>query len=483
MKETAGYSKSYRILSITGIVCLLMLFDMLGIYVSFYLASVFRKILIPWMGGIVYFPVYIPVVFLGILITVILFGFSRLYPGYGFSTIIEIRQLSKALTIVYGFLGISVYFFRANTDFPRTIFIFAWFLSLVIIPLQRLIIRNRASLSKLYGTPVYVVLNNLEDISVIENLQYCRRMGWKPLAVLFLNKPLIDETVSGIPQLKSLEQLLEHAKSTSIKRVVVGTQMLSLDGGAYQELFRSLNSYFSSVVLISPTYELGSIWIEPLDLEGYLGMELHYHLLDSENLIFKRVIDILGAFILLILTSPIWIIIALLIKLDSQGPVFYTHTRRGKLGKDFQLIKFRSMIFDADERLDSYLDQNPEAKLEWEEKQKIINDPRLTRVGKWLRKFSLDELPQMFNVLRGEMSLIGPRAVTEAEIEKYGSYGSLILRVKPGITGWWQVMGRNQTTWDHRTRLEVYYVSNWSLWMDGYIALKTIWVIISGQGR
>ncbi|MCK5345222.1 MAG: hypothetical protein KAR20_17555, partial [Candidatus Heimdallarchaeota archaeon] len=127
MKETAGYSKSYRILSTTGIVCLLMLFDMLGIYVSFYLASVFRKILIPWMGGIVYFPVYIPVVFLGILLTVILFGFSRLYPGYGFSTIIEIRQLSKALTIIYGFLGVSVYFFRTDTNFPRTIFIFAWF--------------------------------------------------------------------------------------------------------------------------------------------------------------------------------------------------------------------------------------------------------------------------------------------------------------------------------------------------------------------
>ncbi len=129
------------------------------------------------------------------------------------------------------------------------------------------------------------------------------------------------------------------------------------------------------------------------------------------------------------------------------------------------------------------MEQNPLARKEWEDKQKLTDDPRLTRTGNWIRKFSVDELPQLLNVFRGEMSLIGPRPVTDAEIEKYGDYGSLILRVKPGITGWWQVMGRNQTTWDRRTKLEVYYVSNWSLWMDAYITVKTIWVIFSGQGR
>jgi lipopolysaccharide/colanic/teichoic acid biosynthesis glycosyltransferase len=156
--------------------------------------------------------------------------------------------------------------------------------------------------------------------------------------------------------------------------------------------------------------------------------------------------------------------------------------RIGKNGKPFEVFKFRTMVKDADNLLIDYLDNNSHAKAEWESRQKLRKDPRITRVGKWLRIFSLDELPQLLNVLRGEMSIVGPRAVTEEELEHYGEYVDLILRVKPGITGWWQVMGRNRTTWEQRTRLEVYYVSNWSLWLDLYILYKTIWVVLSATG-
>lgn len=447
------------------------------------MASYFRQFITPWFGGIVYWPVYLPVVYLGMLFTVILFAFNGLYPGYGLTAVIEIKQLAKALTLVYGFLGIVVYFSKTNSDFPRSIFLFAWFISLGIIPILRFIIRNRVSLFWWYGTPVYIIVNDEQDISIIETLQRCRRMGWKPKAVLLLNPRKINQDLLGVPQLESLDQLLSQPANTLVKRVIVGTQILALEGEKHHKLICDLNTRFESVVLVSPAYELGSIWIEPRDLEGQLGLELHYHLLKIETLLVKRIADIFGASVLLLFTSPLWLIVAILIKIDSPGPIFYSHRRNGKDGKDFQMLKFRSMVMDADQRLISFLDQNPQARKEWEEKQKLTDDPRLTKTGKWIRKFSVDELPQLLNVFRGEMSLIGPRPVTDAEIEKYGDYGSLILRVKPGITGWWQVMGRNQTTWDQRTKLEVYYVSNWSLWMDAYITFKTIWVIISGQGR
>ena len=477
-------SKSIKQSSKAGLVSLLLLiFDLGGIYISFYMASFFRQFITPWFGGIVYWPVYLPVVYVGMLFTVILFAFNGLYPGYGLTAVIEIKQLAKALTLVYGFLGILVYFSKANTDFPRSIFLFAWFISLGIIPILRIIIRNRVSLFRWYGTPVFVIANDEQDISIIETLQRCRRMGWNPTAVLLLNPQESNQEILKVPQLKSVDQLYNKSANDSVKRVIVGTQFLALEEEERHKLIRDLNTRFESIVLVSPAYELGSIWIEPRDLEGQLGLELHYHLLRTETLFVKRLTDILGASALLLVTSPLLLFVALLIKVSSPGPIFYSHRRKGKDSKDFQMLKFRSMIVDADQRLTALLEQNPQARKEWEDKQKLTDDPRLTGIGKWIRKFSIDELPQLLNVFRGEMSLIGPRPVTDGEIEKYGDYGSLILRVKPGITGWWQIMGRNQTTWDQRTKLEVYYVSNWSLWMDAYITIKTIWVIISGQGR
>jgi Undecaprenyl-phosphate galactose phosphotransferase WbaP len=243
-----------------------------------------------------------------------------------------------------------------------------------------------------------------------------------------------------------------------------------------------MTEQYRRVVLVYPADYVGTAWVEPRDLEGQLGLELRSYLFSSWNVVIKRVFDLVISLLLLLITFPLWLLIALMIRLDSPGPIFYKHQRVGQGGKKFRVIKFRTMYSDADEHLRHYLENNPRARQEWQEHQKLENDPRITPLGAWLRKFSLDELPQLLNVLRGDLSLIGPRAVTEEEIEKYGRDAELILRVKPGITGWWQVMGRHQTGWERRTKLDLYYVSNWSLWMDFYITLKTIWVVISGQG-
>jgi len=181
----------------------------------------------------------------------------------------------------------------------------------------------------------------------------------------------------------------------------------------------------------------------------------------------KRLTDIIVSLFSLILFSPVFLITSIAIKLDSRGPVFFLHERTGLDAKPFKMIKFRGMIDNA---------------LKYGPGITQLNDPRITKVGKFLRRTSIDELPQLFNVLKGEMSIIGPRAVTQEEIDNYGENASLIIRVKPGITGWWQVTGRNETTWEQRTKLEVYYVSNWSLWLDLYILYKTIWVVLSGTG-
>ena len=140
------------------------------------------------------------------------------------------------------------------------------------------------------------------------------------------------------------------------------------------------------------------------------------------------------------------------------------------------------MTQDSEQRLRDLLQNNPDAQAEYQKYHKLTNDPRLTRVGKWLRRFSLDEIPQVLNILKGDMSVIGPRAYMPSELDDMGDYAPTILRIQPGLTGWWQVMGRHNTTFNARLKLDEYYISNWSLWMDFYILIKTVWVIQSGQG-
>lgn len=199
------------------------------------------------------------------------------------------------------------------------------------------------------------------------------------------------------------------------------------------------------------------------------------------NKYIKRGIDIFLSIIGMIILSPIFCIIAIAIKLDSEGPVFYKHKRIGKNGKTIYLYKFRSMYTDSKERLEMLL-KNPDIKKEWEENFKLENDPRITKVGNFLRKTSLDELPQLLNILKGEMSIIGPRPVIDEELEKYGQNKNKFLSVTPGLTGWWACNGRSAITYEDRMRLELYYVDNQSLLLDIKCVLKTIVIVLKRQG-
>lgn len=193
----------------------------------------------------------------------------------------------------------------------------------------------------------------------------------------------------------------------------------------------------------------------------------------------KRVIDVILASVALILLSPLFAIIAIAIKIDSKGPVFFAHKRIGKNGKIIKLYKFRSMVINAEELIKSF---TPEQMREYKENYKLTNDPRITKVGKFLRKTSLDELPQLINIINGDLSIIGPRPVIADELEKYGTNKDKFLSVTPGLTGYWAANGRSNTTYEQRMEMELYYIDNLSLKMDIKVFFKTILSVVKKEG-
>ncbi|MCW5965656.1 MAG: exopolysaccharide biosynthesis polyprenyl glycosylphosphotransferase [Bryobacterales bacterium] len=198
---------------------------------------------------------------------------------------------------------------------------------------------------------------------------------------------------------------------------------------------------------------------------------------------FKRLFDIASACFFIPLVLPLSLVIAAAIRLESPGPVLFRHTRIGQGNRRFTLWKFRSMVQDSEQRLQSYLEEHPELEAEWEATHKLKDDPRVTRIGRFLRRTSLDELPQFWNVLNGDMSLIGPRPIVDAEVPKYGPRGfRLYARVRPGLTGLWQVSGRSDTSYRRRVELDSRYIREWSLGLDLRIIWKTVGVILRANG-
>ena len=199
--------------------------------------------------------------------------------------------------------------------------------------------------------------------------------------------------------------------------------------------------------------------------------------------IFKAIIEKVIAVLSLLLLCPLGIVLTILVKLTSSGPAFYVSERIGLKGCKFKVIKFRTMRHQSDLQLEKLLASSPKFAQEWNRKFKLDDDPRITPLGRFLRKTSLDELPQLWNVLCGDMAIVGPRPIVEEEISKCGSYYDEIVSVKPGITGLWQVSGRNDLSYEDRVRINLYYIRNWSIWLDYYILLKTPHEIFSAHGK
>ena len=196
-------------------------------------------------------------------------------------------------------------------------------------------------------------------------------------------------------------------------------------------------------------------------------------------LIVKRTIDILGALIGLVLLSPIFLIVAIAIKLDSKGPIIFGHTRRGLHGKDIKVYKFRTMYENSQEIFNNF---TKEQKEEFYKNFKLENYPRVTKIGDFLRRTSIDELPQLINILNGSMSIVGPRPIVQKEIELYGDYANKLFSVVPGLTGYWQANGRSDTTYEERIKMDMYYIDNRGFWLDFKIIIKTFGSVLKGEG-
>jgi lipopolysaccharide/colanic/teichoic acid biosynthesis glycosyltransferase len=286
--------------------------------------------------------------------------------------------------------------------------------------------------------------------------------------------------VEGVPVVGDLSLAPVLAQRLKIPYAVLA--MPGVDSPKLLQIVERVGGKFSHLLVIPDLFGFATLGVPAKSLGGILGVEVRQQLLLPGPRLAKRVMDVAltGFGILVIL--PFLLLVALLIKLDSKGPVFYTQKRLGRDGEHFKAYKFRTMHGDGEERLKALLDDNPELRAEYEIYHKLRKDPRVTRIGRFLRKFSFDEFPQLLNVVKGDMSLVGPRPYIERELTEMGGKEKIILRAPPGMTGMWQVSDRNATSFAQRVQIDVYYVRNWSPWLDVHILAKTVGVVLKGSG-
>ncbi|MSU09389.1 undecaprenyl-phosphate galactose phosphotransferase WbaP [Veillonellaceae bacterium WCA-693-APC-5D-A] len=243
--------------------------------------------------------------------------------------------------------------------------------------------------------------------------------------------------------------------------------------------------HLTDTILFTPNLvgiPLGSVEISTLFVEQLTVIKSKNNLSRRANRLVKFVFDMVLTLVGTLAILPLLLALSILVGIDNKGRIFFAHRRVGRNGREFPCYKFQTMVPDADKVLIQYLSVNAAARREWEDSFKLTNDPRVTRLGAFLRKTSLDELPQVFNVLRGEMSLVGPRPIVRAEIAKYGKNIREYYMVRPGITGMWQTSGRSDTTYEERVAMDTWYVRNWSIWLDIKYLIKTFTTVISRKG-
>ncbi|MBE7386041.1 MAG: undecaprenyl-phosphate galactose phosphotransferase WbaP [Leptolyngbya sp. SIO1E4] len=414
---------------------------------------------------------------LGIML--LIYGVANLYPAVGLSPVEELRRLCLSTTLFYMALGAVIFLTREGTTYSRGIFLMAWLLSMGGSWLSRVGIRKIFSRCTWWGFPVLIMGAGKTGELVIRTLKRQPSLGLKPVAVLD-DDPQKQGTLEAVPVLGQLSLTPYIAQELNVSYAIV-----AMPGVPREKLLAILERYgktFPHLLVIPDLFGFASLWVSATDMGGILGLEIRQRLLLPGPRLIKTALDWLLTVIVGLLALPLFGIIIIAVKLDSPGPIFYGQYRLGRGARPFIAWKFRTMVMDADWVLDQHLAQNVTLREQWEKTRKLKQDPRITRIGRILRRTSLDELPQLWNVMRGEMSLVGPRPIVDDEIVHYADKFELYKRVLPGITGLWQVSGRSDVTYSERVTLDAYYVRNWSVWLDIYILLKTIWVVLVGDG-
>ncbi|HEY1756906.1 MAG TPA: undecaprenyl-phosphate galactose phosphotransferase WbaP [Bryobacteraceae bacterium] len=404
-----------------------------------------------------------------------LFG---LYPGIVNNAVTEIRRITAATTSVFLMLAVLTFLIRLEETYSRLVFFASWLAALLLAPIGRVAARRLFARKDWWGYPAVVFGGGETGRMIVRSLQIRRELGFRIQAVI--DPRLSQKELYGIPVYRHWEDASLVRLESDVSHAIIA--MPEMPSAKLLSLIESHAGSFPKVLIIPDFGGLSSIGIEAQDFCRQLALEVRRSLLQPGAQIAKRLLDMTLGVLVCLLALPFVLLIYLLLKVESRGPAFYSQTRLGRGGRTFRIWKFRSMVPNADRILNDYLAAHPELRLEWEKDHKLRKDPRITRLGRVLRTTSLDELPQLWNVIRGDMSLVGPRPIVDAEIFKYGAAYQLYKQVLPGITGLWQVSGRNNTTYPERIALDSYYVRNWSPWFDLYILGRTIKVVIAHEG-
>jgi Undecaprenyl-phosphate galactose phosphotransferase WbaP len=412
-----------------------------------------------------------------LLLFIPLYASLGLYPGIMRSPEEEMKRLSLGTSIGFLFLGFLFFIGRQGELFSRSAVLMAWLATLASVPSFRCLTRNLCARKAWWGYPVLLFAQEGEDGAVAHAFGNARRSGLYIAARVPLTSGGKLRIPAGTTEDRYLDDL-ERVCSDAIVCILLDP----LAGDAVRELVLKLGSRFRRIVVKPDTFWLKQSSLHAADFPCGPVLAMRQNLLDPARMRLKRLLDLLvclpaGIVLLALLPAA-----ALVIRMDSRGPVFFTQKRVGRNGNIFTLFKFRTMVADAPRILRETLAGNDELRKEWDEDQKLTDDPRLTRVGRVLRRTGLDELPQILNVVMGDMSLVGPRPILAEEIRRYGDAYALYKRVRPGITGLWQVSGRNDLSYAERVELDQRYVYNWSVWSDIYIIIRTVPALISGKG-
>ncbi|MCP5053924.1 MAG: sugar transferase [bacterium] len=448
----------------------MLLTDVVSLILAFHLAYYLRVEVIQDLFNIenpYFFPLsHFYEMYYLLFVFILVFSYEKLYRynrRYDFfeEFIFIIRGLFMSVVLI----AVLIYLSRAFESFTRAIPILMMLTGLVFVPLLRYIVKKL-----LIGLGVYdrnaVVLGLKEETArVLPVLKKLEAGGYHIIDVLEPNGPGTAEPVEG----GEVETLIIVPKG--------------IDNERLDDLINRWENRVKEIRIVSDSGYLKTIGVETEYIEELLVMRMENNLLSPLNRFLKRFFDLVSSCIAIILLLPVFLVLALLIKMDSRGPVFFSQERFGKEGKRFKLLKLRTMYLDGDKKLQEYLEQNPELRQEWEQFKKLKSyDPRVTRVGKFLRRFSLDESPQILNVLRGNMSIVGPRPYLIREKEEIEQSAAIIFRVKSGLTGLWQIKGRNELSFESRMKLDEFYVRNWSFLLDITIILKTFGAVLTGKG-
>lgn len=419
------------------------------------------KLIIPKM----YFYIWIPAVFIFFLFYAN--AHKRMIPHFEVikNTFCAIFYATVAAIFI-------LYLIHSVNDLSRffviTLFIISFILVCVIHQVL-IIIFNKLDILK---EPVLFIGANEQTRTIINFFKYNNCFGIRVLGVM--DEDFADNYASD------LKKTVEIIQKTKVKTVIISSSNIK----KMSKVVTDIQPFVKNIVFTPnlSNIPIANMEINKLPIENVVLLNVKNNLALRRNKIIKYIFDMVLTIIGTICISPILICIAIWIYKDSPGPIIFKHMRVGKDGKIFPCYKFRSMCVDAKEKLEELLQNDPEARAEWERDFKLKHDPRITKSGAFLRRTSLDELPQIFNVLKGEMSLVGPRPIIKDEMERYGNRIDDYLMVKPGIAGIWQCSGRSDTTYQERVQMDSWYVRNWSVWLDIMILWKTIEAVVAKKG-